>query len=119
MQRRYVALVSNIILRNSKPPVHTRILLAGGCGDRGQARALRAGGRGFDSERIEQEEGCWAGLGTDTATGQPILTCEWIDQLAPRVLAVIACGNGADRAALYRLPGAARTAFRALCVRFE
>src|SRR3954452_5675816 len=24
-------------------------------------------------------EGCWAGFGTDPATGQPIPTCRWID----------------------------------------
>src|SRR2546429_4843126 len=28
-------------------------------------------------------EGFWAALGVDAATGQPILTCEWIDRLPP------------------------------------
>src|SRR5262245_26710749 len=34
-------------------------------------------------------EGCWAGLGTDASTGQPIPTCTWISQLAPRAWAVV------------------------------
>ena len=29
-------------------------------------------------------EGYWAAFGTDKQTGQPILTCDWIDRLAPR-----------------------------------
>ena len=29
-------------------------------------------------------EGYWASFGTDQKTGQPILTCDWIDRLAPR-----------------------------------
>src|SRR5262249_42041455 len=36
--------------------------------------------------------GCWAALGTDRATGQPIPTCDWIDRLAPKALAVVAAG---------------------------
>src|SRR5689334_9094834 len=28
-----------------------------------------------------KEEGYWAAFGTNEATGQPILTCEWIDRL--------------------------------------
>jgi hypothetical protein len=31
-------------------------------------------------------EGYWAGFGTDQKTGQPILTCDWIDRLAPKGL---------------------------------
>src|SRR6202040_3308986 len=31
-----------------------------------------------------KDEGYWAPLGTDAATGQPILTWVWIDRLAPR-----------------------------------
>src|SRR4051794_26077112 len=38
-------------------------------------------------------EGYWAGLGTDGATGQPILTCDWIDRLAPKAWAVVAAGT--------------------------
>ena len=29
-------------------------------------------------------------MGTDPDTGQPITTCEWIDRLAPKALAVVA-----------------------------
>jgi hydrogenase small subunit len=38
-------------------------------------------------------EGHWAGLGVDAATGQPILTCTWIDRLAPMAAAVLALGT--------------------------
>ena len=30
-----------------------------------------------------KEEGYWASMGTDSKTGQPITTCDWIDRLAP------------------------------------
>src|SRR5579863_7794157 len=30
-----------------------------------------------------KDEGCWASMGTDQNSGQPITTCEWIDRLAP------------------------------------
>ena len=35
-------------------------------------------------------EGYWASFGTDQKTGQPILTCDWIDRLAPKAWAVVA-----------------------------
>jgi hydrogenase small subunit len=38
-------------------------------------------------------DGHWAGMGTDPATGQPILTNTWIDRLAPRAAAVLALGT--------------------------
>ncbi len=44
------------------------------------------------NERIK-DEGCWAGFGSDPETGQPIPTCDWIDRLAPRALAVLAVGT--------------------------
>ncbi|HEX4108510.1 MAG TPA: hydrogenase expression protein HypE [Solirubrobacteraceae bacterium] len=37
-------------------------------------------------------EGHWAAMGVD-ASGQPILTCTWIDRLAPRAAAVLALGT--------------------------
>jgi hydrogenase small subunit len=46
------------------------------------------------NEKIKKE-GYWAGLGTDPKTGQPITTNEWIDRLAPKALAVVACGTSA------------------------
>ena len=36
-----------------------------------------------------KKEGYWAGMGTDPATGQPILTVDWIRRLAPKALAVV------------------------------
>src|ERR1700726_1524372 len=44
------------------------------------------------NEKIKQE-GYWAALGTDPATGQPITTNEWIDRLAPKALAIVGCGT--------------------------
>jgi hydrogenase small subunit len=38
-------------------------------------------------------DGHWAGLGVDPTSGQPILTTEWIDRLAPRAAAVLALGT--------------------------
>ncbi|HXO61846.1 MAG TPA: hypothetical protein VN850_08525, partial [Candidatus Acidoferrales bacterium] len=40
-----------------------------------------------------KSEGYWAAMGTDSKTGQPITTNEWIDRLAPKALAVVACGT--------------------------
>src|SRR5271155_3569132 len=36
-----------------------------------------------------KSEGYWAAMGTDSKTGQPITTCEWIDRLAPKALAIV------------------------------
>ncbi len=38
-------------------------------------------------------DGHWAGMGTDPATGQPVLTNTWLDRLAPRAGAVMAVGT--------------------------
>ena len=38
-----------------------------------------------------KEEGYWAAFGTDPNTAQPILTCEWIDRLAPKSMG--SCGR--------------------------
>jgi hydrogenase small subunit len=40
-----------------------------------------------------KKEGYWATFGTDAKTGQPITTCDWIDQLAPKAWAVVAAGT--------------------------
>ena len=40
-----------------------------------------------------KKEGYWATFGTDAKTGQPITTCHWIDQLAPKAWAVVAAGT--------------------------
>jgi hydrogenase small subunit len=52
-----------------------------------------------------KEEGYWAALGTDPKTGQPITTCEWIDRLAPKALAVIACGTCATYGGIHAMQG--------------
>ena len=39
-----------------------------------------------------KEEGYWATFGANATTGQPITTCDWIDQLAPKAWAVVAAG---------------------------
>jgi len=49
--------------------------------------------------------GYWAGFGTDPATGQPILTCEWIDRLAPKAWAVIAAGTCATYGGIHAMEG--------------
>jgi hydrogenase small subunit len=50
-------------------------------------------------------EGYWAGFGTDKATGQPILTCDWIDWLAPRAWAVVASGTCAAYGGIHAMAG--------------
>jgi len=50
-------------------------------------------------------EGYWAGFGTDAATGQPIPTCDWIDQLAPRAWAVVAAGTCATFGGIHAMAG--------------
>ena len=56
------------------------------------------------NEKIK-EEGYWAALGTDENTGQPITTCEWIDRLAPKALAVIAAGTCATYGGIHAMAG--------------
>jgi len=50
-------------------------------------------------------EGYWAGFGTDRQTGQPILTCDWIDKLAPKAWAVIAAGTCATYGGIHAMAG--------------
>ncbi len=56
------------------------------------------------NERIK-EEGYWAAVGTDSATGQPITTCEWIDRLAPGATAVVAIGTCATYGGIHAMQG--------------
>jgi len=51
------------------------------------------------------EEGYWAALGVDPDTGQPITTCEWIDRLAPKALAVVAVGTCATYGGIHAMAG--------------
>ena len=50
-------------------------------------------------------EGYWAGFGTDQKTGQPILTCDWIDRLAPKAWAVVAAGTCATYGGIHAMQG--------------
>jgi hydrogenase small subunit len=52
-----------------------------------------------------KSEGYWAGLGNDSATGQPILTTDWIDRLAPNAWAVIAAGTCATYGGIHAMEG--------------
>ncbi len=56
------------------------------------------------NEKIKKE-GYWAALGTDKKTGQPITTCEWIDRLAPKALAVVASGTCATYGGIHAMEG--------------
>jgi hydrogenase small subunit len=56
------------------------------------------------NEKIK-EEGYWAALGSDPETGQPITTCEWIDRLAPKALAVVAAGTCAAYGGIHAMAG--------------
>lgn len=50
-------------------------------------------------------EGYWAALGTDSATGQPIPTTDWIDRLAPKAWAVVAAGTCATYGGIHAMQG--------------
>lgn len=56
------------------------------------------------NEKIKKE-GYWAALGTDSRTGQPITTNEWIDRLAPKALAVVAAGTCATYGGIHAMAG--------------
>ena len=56
------------------------------------------------NEKIKKE-GYWAALGTDPTTNQPITTNEWIDRLAPKATAVIACGTCATYGGIHAMEG--------------
>ena len=56
------------------------------------------------NEKIKKE-GYWAALGTDKKTGQPITTCEWIDRLAPKALAIVAAGTCATYGGIHAMEG--------------
>ncbi len=56
-------------------------------------------------DETNKTEGYWATFGTDRATGQPILTTEWIDRLAPRAWAVMAVGTCATYGGIHAMQG--------------
>src|SRR6201995_1938103 len=52
-----------------------------------------------------KDQGYWAAQGTDPTTGQPITTCEWIDRLAPKALAVMTAGTCAAYGGIHAMAG--------------
>jgi hydrogenase small subunit len=56
-------------------------------------------------DETNHEEGAWAALGTDPATGQPIPTTQWIERLAPRAWAVVAIGTCAAYGGIHAMEG--------------
>jgi hydrogenase small subunit len=56
-------------------------------------------------DETNKDEGCWAAIGTDAATGQPIPTVTWIDRLAPKSWAVIAAGTCATYGGIHAMAG--------------
>src|SRR6202047_1915411 len=56
------------------------------------------------NEKIKKE-GYWAALGTDSKTGQPITTNEWIDRLAPKALAIVCAGTCATYGGIHAMEG--------------
>ncbi len=56
-------------------------------------------------DETNKAEGYWATFGTDAATGQPILTSDWIDRLAPRAWAVVAVGTCAAYGGIHAMEG--------------
>jgi hydrogenase small subunit len=52
-----------------------------------------------------KEEGYWAAMGTDEATGQPLLTNTWIDRLVPRAWGVVAAGTCAAYGGIHAMQG--------------
>jgi len=50
-------------------------------------------------------EGYWAAFGTNQTTLQPILTCDWIDRLAPKAWAVMAAGTCATYGGIHAMEG--------------
>ncbi|MGA7409783.1 MAG: hydrogenase expression protein HypE [Bryobacteraceae bacterium] len=56
-------------------------------------------------DETNKAEGYWATLGTDQTTGQPILTCDWIDRLAAKAWAVVAVGTCATYGGIHAMQG--------------
>jgi hydrogenase small subunit len=50
-------------------------------------------------------EGYWAAWGVDHDTGEPILTCDWIDGIAPHAWAVVAAGTCATYGGIHAMEG--------------
>jgi len=57
------------------------------------------------NEKIHGSDGYWAALGTDTTTGQPIKTTEWIERLSRKALAVVGIGTCATYGGIHAMQG--------------
>jgi hydrogenase small subunit len=58
-----------------------------------------------NEKKAAENGGVWAGFGTDKVTGQPIPTCDWIDRLVPKALAVVAAGTCAAYGGIHAMIG--------------
>src|ERR1700737_3680876 len=77
-----------------KVHLHTPVLAyEWGDGERGGLDPLVLVVEGSIPNESIKSDGYWAAMGTDSKTGQPITTNEWIDRLAPKRLGVVACGT--------------------------
>jgi hydrogenase small subunit len=56
-------------------------------------------------DETNKKEGYWAGFGVNRQTGQPILTTEWIDRLAPYAWAIVAAGTCAAYGGIHAVEG--------------
>jgi hydrogenase small subunit len=56
-------------------------------------------------DETNKADGYWATFGTDQQTGQPILTTDWIDRLAPNAWAVVAAGTCAAYGGIHAMEG--------------
>jgi hydrogenase small subunit len=72
---------------------------------RGEAGPFILVVEGSIPDERNKPEGYWAGFGQDEATGQPIPSCHWIDQLAPRAWAVVAAGTCAAYGGIHAMQG--------------
>jgi hydrogenase small subunit len=52
-----------------------------------------------------KQDGFWAALGNDSATGQPIPTCDWVERLAKHAWAVVAIGTCATYGGIHAMAG--------------
>ncbi len=56
-------------------------------------------------DETNKKEGYWAALGIDRETGQPKLSVDWIDSLAPNAWAVMAVGTCATYGGIHAMEG--------------
>jgi hydrogenase small subunit len=56
-------------------------------------------------DETNKREGYWASFGADAETGQPVLTTEWVDRLAPKAWAVVAVGTCAAYGGIHAMQG--------------